>query len=45
VQCSVNVAQNADILFYGRFFKGEVRGGGANAGADLQYGVQVAVRF
>jgi hypothetical protein len=45
LQCSLSVAQNAEVLFYGRLFLGDIRGGGANSGTDLQYGVQVAVSF
>ncbi len=45
LQLDFNAAQNADLLFYARYFHGDIRGGGAAPGPDLQYGVQVSVRY
>lgn len=45
LQYTYNIVQNADLVLYGRWFSGDIRSGGAWAGPDFQYGLQVQVSF
>jgi hypothetical protein len=45
LQYTYNIVQNADLVLYGRWFSGDIRSGGAWAGPDFQYGLEVQVSF
>ncbi len=45
LQLSYSVAQNANLVVYGRYFSGDIRSGGPWPGPDFQYGLELAVSF
>jgi hypothetical protein len=45
IQVTYNIAQNANVMMYGRYFGGDIRSGAPWPGPDFQWGVEAQVSF